>query len=297
MTSRTIAILFLSFSIFVSSGCSDIWIRKVSSKSSQYSENDNFAGWGYVASKLIDDGIPKKLVKSVYNGVVVPHFDFVSFQLSPKETHDMYSGYRTKKIKNLAKQCYYQYQNYFDRAEKIFKVPSSVIVAILMVETRCGKSFGNSLIVNRLSRVVSVGEPENLLKNYEILKKDSATVSKEEVKLRAEYLDSVFYPQLLALFQAHLQGKLDIYTLKGSIAGAFGWPQFLPKTYLAYGIDADNDGKVDIFSASDAIYSVANFLKNEGWQENLTEQEIRNVIWHYNRSEPYIDTVIYLSSN
>ncbi len=46
----------------------------------------------------------------------------------------------------------------------------------------------------------------------------------------------------------------------------------------------------------DAIISVANFLKEHGWQTNLTDFEKRMVIWHYNRSSVYIDTVLAVAA-
>ena len=56
---------------------------------------------------------------------------------------------------------------------------------------------------------------------------------------------------------------------KGSWAGAFGHFQFMPTTYAAYAVDADNDGKKDIIhSLPDAFESAAHYLSKMGWNSN-----------------------------
>ncbi len=58
--------------------------------------------------------------------------------------------------------------------------------------------------------------------------------------------------------------------LKGSWAGATGYPQFLPSTYLRYGRDGDGDGRADIWaSEADALASIANYFVYSGWRSGL----------------------------
>ena len=59
-------------------------------------------------------------------------------------------------------------------------------------------------------------------------------------------------------------------TLKGSWAGATGYPQFLPSVYLRVAADGDGDGRADIWrSQPDALASIANYLSNAGWKPNV----------------------------
>src|SRR3546814_86361 len=59
--------------------------------------------------------------------------------------------------------------------------------------------------------------------------------------------------------------------LKGSWAGATGYPQFLPSVYLRLAVDCDGDGDADIWnSQDDALASIANYLSNAGWKPNVT---------------------------
>jgi len=56
-------------------------------------------------------------------------------------------------------------------------------------------------------------------------------------------------------------------TLKGSWAGAFGNPQFLPSVYLRLAVDGDGDGRSDIWNnRADTLHSIANYFRDAGWR-------------------------------
>ena len=59
---------------------------------------------------------------------------------------------------------------------------------------------------------------------------------------------------------------LDPKTLKGSYAGAMGAPQFMPSNYRRYAVDADANGRIDLWNDwPDVCASVGNYLKEHGW--------------------------------
>lgn len=79
-----------------------------------------------------------------------------------------------------------------------------------------------------------------------------------------------------ALFEGELIAALKIIDrgiprerIKGSWAGATGYPQFLPSMYLRLARDGDGDGRADIWtSEADALASIANYFVMSGWRPN-----------------------------
>ncbi len=77
--------------------------------------------------------------------------------------------------------------------------------------------------------------------------------------------------QLIELFILSKKYNLDPKSIKSSWSGALGLGQFIPSSYNAYGIDYDDDGIVDMYnSRNDGIASVANYLRENGWQKSST---------------------------
>jgi membrane-bound lytic murein transglycosylase B len=73
--------------------------------------------------------------------------------------------------------------------------------------------------------------------------------------------------QLLAALKILQSGDIARADMIGSWAGAMGQTQFLPSNYLTYAVDADGDGRRDIWgSLPDVMASTANFLARSGWQ-------------------------------
>jgi murein DD-endopeptidase MepM/ murein hydrolase activator NlpD len=75
-----------------------------------------------------------------------------------------------------------------------------------------------------------------------------------------------------------------------SSAGAIGWMQFMPSTWLRWGTDADGDGVADPWNAEDAIYSAARYLAAAGGRTDLERG-----IFAYNHAQWYVDDVMQLA--
>ena len=75
--------------------------------------------------------------------------------------------------------------------------------------------------------------------------------------------------------------------LNVSSAGAVGWMQFLPSTWQAYGVDANDDGRKDPYNPVDAICAAARYLKAAGG-----DQDLRQAIFAYNHADWYVDEVL-----
>lgn len=135
------------------------------------------------------------------------------------------------------------YGKTFADVEKRFGVEASVVLAIWSMET----SYGAALL--RTSRLHYV--PRAL-----------ATIAYAD-KRRQKFGRS----QLIATLQIVQAGDVELEQLMGSWAGAMGHTQFIPTSFLAYGVDFDGDGRRDIWnSIPDALATAANLLRKNKWR-------------------------------
>jgi membrane-bound lytic murein transglycosylase B len=134
------------------------------------------------------------------------------------------------------------------RAEAQTGVPASIIVGIIGVETIYGQQTGNYRVLDALS-TLSFDFPD-------------AHPRKAE---RSAY----FLSELEAFLSLTERTGTDPAALRGSYAGAMGWPQFMPSSWTQYAVDFDGDGRIDLFhSQSDIIGSVANYFQAFKWQRD-----------------------------
>jgi membrane-bound lytic murein transglycosylase B len=125
------------------------------------------------------------------------------------------------------------------RAAREHGVPEEIIVAIIGVETLYGRQTGGFRVVDSLATLAFDYPPR-------------AAFFRSELE---QYL-------LLARDEA-----FDVFSVKGSYAGAIGIPQFMPGSIRRYAVDYDRNARIDLSnSAADAIGSVANFLRAHGWR-------------------------------
>ncbi|MDR0246959.1 MAG: lytic murein transglycosylase B [Burkholderiales bacterium] len=124
------------------------------------------------------------------------------------------------------------------RAQAYFGLPPEIVVAIIGVETHYGRNVGSFRVLDALV---------TLAFNY---------------PRRADY----FRGELEEFFLLALDNGFALTSPKGSYAGAMGIAQFMPRSYRYYAVDFNGDGRVDLWQASDAIGSVAFYLKEHGWQ-------------------------------
>ena len=125
------------------------------------------------------------------------------------------------------------------RAEKKYGVPAQYVVAIIGVETNYGRNMGRYRVIDALSTLAFDYPP------------------------RAPFFQRELEQYLVLSREAHF----DIFSQRGSYAGAIGIPQFMPGSLRRYAVDFNGDGRIDLTrSVSDAVGSVGNFLKEHGWQ-------------------------------
>ena len=119
-----------------------------------------------------------------------------------------------------------------------YGVPTEVIFAIWGMESNYGSNVGDIPTIDALATLGFEGRREEWARG-----------------------------QLLAALKILQNRDIAREQMIGSWAGAMGQTQFLPSNFLAYAVDADGDGRRDIWgSVPDVMASTANFLARSGWQ-------------------------------
>jgi membrane-bound lytic murein transglycosylase B len=181
-----------------------------------------------------------------------------------------------------------------DQAQKIYGVDKTIIAAILLVESWLGTYPIEHPAINILATIAAMNDPKLQEKIWDSIpkkRKPKRASFKKKIGQRMEW----GYNELKALLKYTQQQGFAPETIKGSFAGAIGYPQFMPSNALTLARDGDNDGKIDLFTHPDAIYSVANYLKHHGWKPGLSRQIQHEVLFRYNHSNYYVDTLLKIS--
>jgi len=252
-------------------------------------------GWGWMVDQLAADGIARERAARAFADARMPAFDGLTFGLSPREPYSMYGHFLRADSVGRAQRCAEAHALGLADAERVHGVDAAVVAAILHVESACGRNTGRSMVLYRLARLAMANEPRNVARNLTRNTPPSGAIDPavaERVRARARYLEGIFYPQVVATFELAAQNAIDPLSILGSGAGAFGYTQFLPLNYIAFGTDGNGDGRVSLYDVDDAVASTARFLKSYGWKRGMTREKKREVVWHYNRSDAYIDAVL-----
>lgn len=74
-----------------------------------------------------------------------------------------------------------------------------------------------------------------------------------------------FESEMLSALKLMARGDIQDFNVQGSWAGGLGIGQFIPSSYLRYGIDDNADGRVDLWQLGDGLASIGNYLSGKGW--------------------------------
>jgi len=251
--------------------------------------------WAYLIDKLVADGAHRVTVVEVFDDPRLPPFTGLEFSPDrPRESHARYRRFRQAAAVADARRCRTAHAAAFERAERAHGVSADVIAAIVYVETACGRNTGSHQIFYRLARLAMANAPTTLQRNIERFPGDAD--AEMALRERARYLEATFYPEVRSLIELAKRSGIDPHGIRGSPSGAFGFPQFLPSSYRRFGADGDADGRVNLYDMDDAAASCARYFAAHGWRPGLSATERRQVVWAYNHSEAYVDTVLTLAA-
>jgi len=135
---------------------------------------------------------------------------------------------------------YQQLRPFLAKVERETGVPESIMISIYGNETNYGRITGNFDLLEALATLAWEGRRRGL-----------------------------FADEFIATLKLMDKG-IPRERLKGSWAGAMGYPQFLPSMYARLGRDGDGDGQADIWTnEADALASIANYFVNAGWRPGV----------------------------
>tara|TARA_Y100000780_G_scaffold104521_1_gene95004 strand:- start:1007 stop:2032 length:1026 start_codon:yes stop_codon:yes gene_type:complete len=160
-----------------------------------------------------------------------------------KETLETYLPKRVPQWKiDRARKLYKENQDVLEKVAKEYGVQARFIVALWGLESNFGKIQGGHSVIASLVTLAFDGRRETMYKN-----------------------------QLWAALDILREGHITLDKFKGSWAGAMGQTQFMPTSFNAYAVDYNGDGRKDIWTTEeDAFASIANYLKQAGWNDDLT---------------------------
>ncbi|MES2018384.1 MAG: lytic murein transglycosylase B [Pseudomonadota bacterium] len=231
--------------------------KSVATKIDYSGEQVNFGEWKAVNDFADDvalrDGFPREELRTVINQIRYVESAVQLVRPAPPGKPKNMNAVRALNIEPVrigaGVKFWIEHADLLARAEQEFGVPAEVIVGIIGIETVYGRNTGRFRVLDVLTT------------------------------LAFAYPESPNQAARMAFFRGELENALvlarknniDPFSLLGSFAGALGMPQFMPGSVLAYGVDYDNDGAIDLRnSAADAIGSVASFLVQHGWQRQDT---------------------------
>ena len=267
------------------------------------SDDTSSIDFSYLKQRLIDDGVDSLTLKSFFENsefTVIPELLKINIiQPSGK------AGYKRFVSSESVEETVKFLRENREKFEKVLEktnVDHEVAASILMVESNLGLNKGKYSIFNVYASLTLLSNdqlekaaPDFWEKSLENVPDSERVDGRDTVLKKAHQKAKWAYKELFALIEMSSDSlwKMDPLQIKGSWAGAYGIPQFIPTSVKAYGKDGDGDGIIDIENLDDAIASVANYLSIHGYSA-ADPLKGRKAVWHYNHSDEYVDCIIEL---
>lgn len=195
-----------------------------------------------VKQEAISEGIEPALVDKAFRNIREPSRRVKHYSKSQPEHRLTFNKYRKTRASKyrilLGKRNYKKYDELLNEVGNFYGVDPCFIVSLWGMETSYGTFMGKFPVIKSLATL--------------------AYDSKRKKFFRKELIQALHIVN---------EGHVSLHKYKGEWAGASGQPQFLPSSFTRYAIDYNQDGRKDIWSTkADVFASIANYLKNKGWE-------------------------------
>jgi len=209
---------------------------------SVFSNSQSFEDFlNQVRKTATEQGVSKATIDKAFFGLT-PNLDILKSDSAQAEFNQNFWHYINKRVSqvrlNNGNDTLKQNASLLNKTSQKYGVPAYVLVAFIGLESNYGNYMGN----------------ENLVRSLATLAYDPRR-------------SGFFTKEFIALLKLIDNNTIPL-DAKGSWAGAMGAVQFMPTNVIAYGVDANNDGKVNLWNDKEDIYaSAANFLNKLGWEK------------------------------
>jgi membrane-bound lytic murein transglycosylase B len=263
------------------------------------------ADWSPLVSRLVANGFEESAIRTLFSrpevrfepGVMISKIAELTRRTPVKSSgipsynpKVVYKGFFGKKTITRSRSYLQENTGLLDEISSKYCVPKEIIVSILLVETRLGDFLGGRYAFNSLASMALCTDLQFI---RPLLNKKLVNSRNEElVRMICMEKSDWAYGELAALLVYANWSGFDPLSVPGSVYGAIGICQFLPSNVLCYGVDADNDGRIDLFTKVDALHSTANYLRGHGWKCAMDKNRQLQVIMEYNKSVVYANTVL-----
>ncbi len=216
----------------------------------------------------------------------------------------------TPKAREMAKEFLDKHEDAFARSESETKVSKHLVASLLWIETKYGKNVGKHRAFSVLLSLAALSIPEfgkgaaNRIFRQDVKKKwkvgkfaDATYWENRAVKEVGEawYVELKSFLEIFVLLKDFMESNTKykmIYAIPGSFTGALGFGQFQPATALEYLLSADGTlREINLWDYDDTIQLVSEKLQRDGWTPESSDDQKRNAIRKYNRSERYVSSV------
>lgn len=204
-----------------------------------------------------------------------------------------FKGVVTTRNAKLCREFINKHAVAFARAELNYGVPSEVAAALLFVETRLGGYLGKHNAFYMLASMSVTRDPSAIPEYMKKLPGSEQHIPwiRQKMAVKADWA----YKELKALLSYCHANHIDPFKVKGSVYGAIGLCQFMPTNIPRYGVDGNGDGIIDLFCVDDAVSSLSNYLRRNGWKKGLRVQRQTRVLRTYNAMDIYAHTILALA--
>ncbi len=263
------------------------------------------ADWSPLMKRLINDGFEEKSMRTLFSrndvqfdpepmatkmNEILRRSSNNPASLKPFVSREIHKRYLRSSMINQARAYMIRNRTTLERISRTYCVPKEVVVSILLVETHLGSNTGKRKAFHVLSSMALSPELEQVRSFV-----PSGTIrndNEEYARTRCREKSDWAYNELKFLLEYSRSNNTDPLSIPGSIYGAIGLCQFMPSNVFLYGVDADGNGRIDLFSAPDALNSIANYLHQNGWGCRIEKKDRRQVVMTYNHSQVYANTVL-----